>query len=139
MNSHESTCELNPFIAKVGPPSVSIEAHWRGRVGRSQHANALTFLFRIVNREPSFKRQSFEEIKELGLQMNLSRTFREVSMISTQIACAREEEDEVSYAPVRLHNNTNAIIPFGLTVDLRIGSESLTAVPSSVMKSMSTE
>jgi hypothetical protein len=26
-----------------------------------------------------------------------------------------------------------------LTVDLRIGSESLTAVPSSVMKSMSTE
>ena len=72
--------------------------------------------------------------------MNLSRTFREISMISTQIACAREEEDEVSYyAPVRLHNNTNAIIPFGLTVDLRIGSESLTAVPSSVMKSMSTE
>ena len=71
--------------------------------------------------------------------MNLSRTFREVSMTSTQIACAREEEDEVSYAPVRLHNNTNAIIPFGLTVDLRIGSESLTAVPSSVMKPMSTE
>ena len=74
----------------------------------SQHANALTFHFRIVNREPSFKRQSFEEIKELGLEMNLSRTFREVSMISTQIACARargEEEDEVSYAPVRLYNN----------------------------------